>query len=91
MRGEQRVRAVHARAVVEGEVECERVQDARDAVDEACGGEGGDGGRDSFIFMTISIPFFITTMNTPSIIKTTHIPPLKKTTHPRQASQNPTG
>ena len=74
MRGEQRVRAVLARAVVEGEVECERVQDARDAVDEACGGEGGDGGRDSFIFMTISIPF---------IFMTTHTPSLKKTTHPR--------
>ena len=74
MRGEQRVRAVHARAVVEGEVECERVEDARDAVDEACGGEGGDGGRGPFIFMTMSISF---------IIKTTHIPPLKKTTHPR--------
>ena len=80
--GEQRVRAIHARAVVEGEVKRERVQDARDAVDEARGGEGGDGGRGPFIFMT---------MNTPSIIKTTHIPPLQKTTHPRQASQNPTG
>ena len=91
MRGEQRVRAVHARAVVEGEVECERVEDARDAVDEACGGEGGDGGRDSFIFMTMSIPFVVKIMHTPFIIKTTHIPPLKKTTHPRQASQNPTG
>ena len=82
MRGEQRVRAVHARAVVEGEVECERVQDARDAVDEACGGEGGEGGRDSFMFMTMSISF---------ITMTTHTPPLKKTTHPRHASQNPTG
>ena len=89
--GEQRVRAIHARAVVEGEVKRERVQDARDAVDEARGGEGGDGGRDSFIFMTISIPFFIMTMNTPSIIKTMHTPSLKKTTHPCQASQNPTG
>ena len=91
MRGEQRVRAIHARAVVEGEVECERVEDARDAVDEARGGEGGDGGRDSFIFMTISIPFFITTMTIPFIFMTTHIPPPQKTTHPRQASQNPTG
>lgn len=74
VRGEQRVRAVHARAVVEGDVECERVQDARDAVDEACGGEGGDGGRGPFIFMTMSISFITKTMHTPS---------LKKTTHPR--------
>ena len=98
--GEQRVRAIHARAVVEGEVKRERVQDARDAVDEARGGEGGDGGRGPFIFMTISIPFFITTMSiyfitktmhTPFITMTTHTPSLKKTTHPCQASQNPTG
>lgn len=83
MRGEQRVRAVHARTIVEGEVECERVEDARNAVDEACGGEGGDGGRIPFIFMTMNIPFFFTTTRTPSIIKTTHTPSLKKTTHPR--------
>lgn len=91
VRGEQRVRAIHARAVVEGEVKRERVQDARDAVDEARGGEGGDGGRGPFIFMTMSISFITKTMHTPFITMTTHTPSLKKTTHPRQASQNPTG
>lgn len=81
--GEQRVRAIHARAVVEGEVKRERVQDARDAVDEARGGEGGDGGRDPFIFMTMSISLITKTMHTPFITMTTHTPSLKKTTHPR--------